>query len=173
VATDRRNGQAFVELIIGIVVIVMIVAGGIQYFYASNAHRKLTTTLRGEVGERAMSGIPYISTPSYILTWDEGDDGIRHTDDDTPRTASPAALTTIAGRSVNDTDDWDLLEPLSRDNPMLSLSASPAPTAELGLIDIERSDTIAVDPAVRALIFDRPSITVRHSVWMPLLGGLY
>jgi hypothetical protein len=171
--TNPRNGQAFVELIIGIVVIVIILVGGIQYFYAANAHRGLTTTVRGEVGEQALSGIPYISAPSYILTWSEGADNIRNTDDDIPSPGTPQTLITIGDRSVRDPVDWTLLDPLSRDNPMPLMRASMTPTTELALINVARSATIAVDPAVRTFLYDRPSITVRHSVWMPLLGGIY
>ncbi len=186
--TNPRNGQAFVELIIGIVVIVIIFAGGIQYFYASNAHRGLTTTIRGEVGELALSGSSSNSTPAYILTWDDGGDGIRHTDDDIPITessdddtlitGSSKTLSIIADRSVSNSVDWDLLNPLQRENPMLRMYESLTPTAELGFIHVGRSDTVDIDPAFRTFVLssnrqDIPTITVRHTVWMPLLGGLY
>jgi hypothetical protein len=174
VDTNTRNGQAFVELIIGIIVIVIILAGGIQFFYVSNAHRSLTTTVRGEVGEQALSGIPYISTPPYIFTWDDGNDDIRHTDDDTPITGSAQTLTTIADRSVSDPADWDRLDPLSHDNAMPLMHESQLPTTELSFIESSAPPvTIVVDPAVRTFLFDRPTVTVRHSIWMPLLGGIY
>ena len=56
---------------------------------------------------------------------------------------------------------------------MALLRTSPLPMVELALIKAERSERIEVDPAVRELIYDRPTVTVRHTVWMPLLGGLY
>ena len=169
----RRNGQAFVELILGIIVIVMILAGGIQYLAVANAHRGLTTTVRGEAGARALSDLPELSTPSYIRTWDAGRDGIRHTDDDTPETTLPWTLYTIADHSVRDVADWDRLDPLARASPMLRMHESLLPTAELDLISVERSDTVVVDPAVRTFIYDVPIVTVEHTVWLPLLGGLY
>ncbi len=172
--TKPRQGQAFVELIIGIVVIVMILAGGIQFFYVSNAHRSLTTTVRGSVGEQALIGSGTVETPEYVFTWDDGADEIRHTDDDTPVTGPPQTLTTIADYSVGTPADWDLLDPLSRDNPMLVMRESSLPTTELALIKSSTPPvTIVVDPAVRTFIFDLPTVTVRHTVWMPLLGGLY
>jgi hypothetical protein len=94
-------------------------------------------------------------------------------DDDTPVTATPLTLSTIADCSARDPVDWDLLKPLKRENPMLRMHESLTPTTELALINVKRSDTIAVDPAVRTFIYDRPTVTVRHTVWMPLLGGLY
>jgi len=174
VDTKPRQGQAFVELIIGIVVIVMILAGGIQFFYVSNAHRSLTTTVRGAVGEQALIGSGTIETPEYVFTWDDGADDIRHTDDDTPITGPPQTLTTIADRSVTNSADWDLLDPLSRDAPMRMMHEPSEPTTELALIKSSTLPvTVDVDPAVRTFIFDLPTVTVRHTVWMPLLGGLY
>jgi hypothetical protein len=181
VDTNPRNGQAFVELIIGIVAIVIIFVGGIQYFYASNAHRGLTTTIRGEVGELALSGSSSNSTPSYILTWDDGKDNIRHTDDDTPITESSITLSTIADGSVSNSVDWDLLNPLKRENPMRRMHephTPDTPTTALGFVNVGRSDTITVDPAFQTFVLsstqqDLANITVRHTVWMPLLGGLY
>ena len=89
---SNKNGQAFVELILGIIVIIIILTGGVQHLAVSNAHRALTTTVRGEVGELALSDSPTISAPLYIRTWNPGRDGIRHTDDDTvhnPRNNTP------------------------------------------------------------------------------------
>jgi len=170
----RRSGQAFVELILGIIVIIMILAGGIQYLRVANAHRGLTTTVRGEVGERALSGIFTNETPSYIQTWDDGGDDIRHTDDDTPDTIEdPLTLYTIADHSVRDDADWVQLDRLARDNPMLRMHESGTPTTELGFISVARPDTVDVDPAVREFIYDVPIVTVEHTVWFPLLGGLY
>jgi len=168
-----RAGQASVELIIGFIALIMILAGGIQYLAVSNAHRGITTTLRGEAGEQAMDPISLAATPAYLRTWDPGRDDIRHTDDDTAETTLPLTLYAIADRSVRDDADWDRLTPLERVNPMAEMRSSILPTVQLALIRAERSQTVPVDPAVRNLIFDRPTVTVRHTVWMPLMGGLY
>ncbi len=169
----RRSGQAAVEFIVGLLVLVMILVGGLQYLAVSNAHRGLTTTLRGEAGEQAMSALALVSTPAFIRTWDEGRDTIRHTDDDTPETTLPQTLSMIADRSAGDPADWDRLTPLDRVHPMRQMRESLLPASELSLIKVERSETVIVDPAVRNLIFDRPTVTVRHTVWLPLMGGLY
>ncbi len=169
----RRSGQAAVEFIVGLLVLVMILVGGLQYLAVSNAHRGITTTLRGEAGEQAMNALTLASTPSFIRTWDEGPDTIRHTDDDTPETALPQTLSTIADRSVGNPADWGRLAPLTRVNPMTQMQGALLPSTELALIKVERSETVTVDPAVRNLIFDRPTVTVRHTVWLPLMGGLY
>lgn len=169
----RRNGQAAVEFIVGMLVLVTILVGGIQYLVIANAHREITTTLRAEAGNRALNDFAFVSRPPFLRNWDEGRDTIRHTDDDTPVSALPFTLTAIASRSAAAPADWQHLSPLARANPMTRMHDSPMPMAELSFVKAEHSTTVAVDPAVRQLIFDRPTVTVRHTVWLPLLGGLY
>ena len=169
----RRGGQAAVEFIIGLLVLVILLAGGIQYLRVANAHRSITTTLRAEAGARALRDDVPAGIPPFLRGWDAGRDGIRHTDDDTAVEGPAFTLGGIARRSARAPADWEHLAPLQRDNPMALLRTSPLPMVELALIKAERSERIAVDPAVRELIYDRPAVTVRHTVWMPLLGGLY
>ena len=173
-ATDiHRNGQAAVEFIVGLLVLVTILVGGIQYLVIANAYREITTTLRAEAGSQALNDFAFVTTPPFLRNWDAGRDTIRHTDDDTPVRGLPATLTTLASRSAAAPADWEHLSPLARVNPMALMRDSPTPMAELSFVKAERSTTVTVDPAVRQLIFDRPTVTVHHTVWLPLLGGLY
>lgn len=169
----RRNGQAAVEFIIGLLVLVTILAGGIQYLYVANAHRSITTTLRAEAGERALRNDILVDIPPFLRDWKAGRDTIRHTDDDTAVTGSGVTLGAIARRSARQPADWERLTPLPQANPMATMRASPMPMVAMALVKAERSERVVVDPAVRELIYDRPTVTVRHTVWLPLLGGLY
>jgi len=169
----RQNGQAAVEFIVGMLVLVTIIAGGTQYLRSANAHRAITTTLRAEAGELALRPNLYSSIPHYLINWREGPDAIRHTDDDRPETGSSLTLNQIADYTVRNHADWETLSPLAHNNPLPQLQYSAMPMSELNLIKAERSDRVVVDRAVRELIFNRPHVTVRHTVWMPQLGGLY
>ena len=77
----RRNGQAAVEFIIGLLVLVTLLAGGIQYLRVANAHRSITTTLRAEAGARALRDDVLVDIPPFLRDWEAGRDGIRHTED--------------------------------------------------------------------------------------------
>jgi hypothetical protein len=170
---NRKNGQAMVELIVGLVAILALFAGMLQLAKLSTAQTDTLSKAREEAGSLAMSTVPLSSDADYIKFWEKGPDDRRYSVDDTHTEGNSAAFVgTVVSKAARDNAAWGVLRSVPR-NDILSLQSSPLPASQFGLVDGTESATIPLLPVVKHLLYDADSITVESKVWMPWMKELY
>lgn len=172
----RQSGQAAVEFVVGLLLMLIVLAGIIHVCRMGRTSLFLHAVLRGDAGKEAMSQIA-ASSPAYIADWQEGADGIRYTADDQPvRNAAmlPATLDLLTRDSVKNADDWSLIADDTRlPVSMFSLYATPIMATTVGFVHSKETLHVPVDFVIRQLVYDKDEVAIQEEVWMPLMGGLY
>ncbi len=169
----RRSGQAIVELIVGMIVVLALVAGMLQVASLTRAHTAVMVEARGHAGEAAMSDTYITAIPDYIAAVEVGPDGRSYSRDDTHTMASAVDLDgIIVNRSAPAPGDWDYLDAVPH-NQIAVLHRSTVPVVEFGLIGTVAHETITNLPAVRALLYDAETIEVEGKAWMTWTRGIY
>ena len=171
--TRRSSGQAAVEFIVCLILLLIVVIGMIHVATMGRASIYIHAAIRGRAGAEAMGGLTLGETPRNISDWEPGPDGIRYTADDRPVARNAGGIAdALTERSAKHPDDWSRVDPDS----LLSVSAIRLNNAETRLLSLVRGeDTIRIEiPSfIRQFIYDKGSVTVKEEVWMPLMGGLY
>ncbi len=168
-----RSGQAMVELIVGMIVILALVAGMLQVASLTRAHTAVMVEARGRAGGLAMSDAFITAIPDYIADVEVGPDGRSYSRDDTHTAASLVDLdNVIVTPTAPAAGDWAYLDAVPG-NRVSALHRSPAPVLEFGLIGTEEHAVIALLPAVRTLLYDAEEIEVEAKVWMTWTRGIY
>lgn len=172
----RRSGQAAVEFIVGLLLMLIVLTGIIHVCRMSRTSLFLHSVLRGNAGEEAMSVISSAST-GYISDWQAGPDGIRYTADDQPVRNSAMLLATLdllTRYTAENPDDWNYIAGGTRlPVSMVTLHASPIMATTVGFVHAEETLHVPVDTVIRQLIYDKDEVAIKEEVWMPLMGGLY
>lgn len=175
-ARRRQAGQAAIEFISGLLLLLLVVAGILHVSRMATTDLFLHSVLRGDAGERAMEGVASAS-PEYISDWQAGTDGTRYTADDQPvRNGAmlPTTLALLTSHSVQNAGDWGYVETQSQlPVSMVSLQASPIMATALGYVHREETLHVPVDTVIRQLVYDKDEVAIKGEVWMPLMGGLY
>ena len=172
-----ETGQATIEFVAGLLLLLLVLTGIVHINRMARTSLFLHAVLRGNAGERAMESGALSVSPPYISDWDAGADGARYTADDRPIQNSlvlPSTLSLFCNYSVKNPGDWsyvasDTQLPVS----MIRLSTAPAAGALLGFTRAEEDLHVPVDPVIRQLVYGKDEVTIRETVWMPLMGGLY
>ena len=176
-----RSGQAMIELMIGMILILILLAGIGQFLQVAYVHTDMDATVRGAAGTLAMSSTTK-KTPHNIQTWLPGPDNQRFTADDVEKAGSPATIATIAGDSVAKASDWAALDfEFQRLAPahfpsLDKIKQQAGALTELGFVvspTDQSSKTVPVFDLARSLFYDKKDITVKEDVWMPIMSGLY
>ena len=162
-----------IELMLGMILILILVAGTIQFMVVAFAHAGLDGNLRGEVGLLALSPQAFQDTPRYIQTWDPGADGQRLTADDQAKLTSSRTLAVIANDSIVQPTDWNFLNALSKGCSLRQIDQSAAPEANLGFVKKTQALSVSVSDVAQNLFYASDTIIVKEEVWLPILNGLY
>lgn len=170
----NRSGQAMVEFVITLLVVVVAVTGILQFIELAAEREDQISSIRGIAGEQAIAGNGMANAAEDIRDWEEGDDGIRHTADDVMKRGNLSGTLgrDVLDQTVRDDADWGLLEP-AVNSEIPRVRASGAPTARLGLYHAKTEKEIDLFPATRDWLLKKDSITVGAEIWMPSLelGG--
>jgi hypothetical protein len=171
-----RSGQAMIEVIVGLVAMVVLIAGLIQIVKLTRAQTEAMIDAREMVGALAFDDDPLSAFPGYIEDVEVGPDGRTYTGDDTTSDANAGEFDTrIVRRLVspdNEANEWDTLDALPS-SAFTSLHESLAPSTEFGLLRGQASTTIPTDPAIRQLLYNADEIEVECEVWMTWTRGIY
>ena len=162
---SSRAGQALVEMVVGLVAILAIVAGLLQIGLLAHAHTQTLMQARAEAGAFAMSPTfaQQAPAPQYLYDWSAGADGRTHSRDDKPlfalsddvrddvlAHAKPPALGNYVG-----------------DNPVNEAYESEALLDSFRIVHgREESEDIPLYPVVRTLLYDAESIRLEADVWL-------
>jgi hypothetical protein len=166
-------GQAMIELMIGVITILILLVGTVQFLAVADAHSGIDSTIRGQTGVLAMSPLTIEDMPRYIQTWQPGPDGQRFTADDQATCIGPTTITTIANDSVYNMTDWNEFANLTQPSSLDALHQAPPPLMALGFRNVQQSTTVPVSQFAQELFYGNAFVTVKEDVWMPIMNGLY
>lgn len=168
-----RHGQALIEVIVGLVVVLVLVAGLLQLASLTKTHTDVFVSAREEAGDAAMQEAPFSQFPSYIRDVTTGPDEKTYSSDDEFTIANSEIFNqSVVEMSASNSADWALLDSVS-DNPVSGLHDTQFPQNEFGLLYGEASETVPLIPAVRHLIYGADEIEVKSEVWMTWTRGIY
>jgi len=158
-----------IELAAAIVLILIILLGMIHLGKLANMQLRLQNEARVEAGIQALSAGSGGDAPEAIRDWEAGKDGHFGTADDVPVLSPVNTMGTfvIASGDLTPADGSRL--PFSLLNFARSGNMG---LYELGFVKREASDTLNVDSFIQSLIYSKPIVTIRETVWMPATGGL-
>ena len=166
------SGQAMIEFVVAILLVVIILAGLLQFVELAGIKGLLLAAIRREAGEQALGQrIVLSAAPIYILDWEAGADQIRHTADDTADRglAGNTLQAAVVDRSVANPADWSFLND-ARNTAIPVLHASSRPLSALGFIHADLAEEVTLLPAMRDWLIGKETITVGTELWFPRLG---
>ena len=166
------SGQAMIEFVVAILLVVIILAGLLQFVELAGIKGLLLAAIRREAGEQALGQrIVLSAAPIYILDWEAGADQIRHTADDTSDRglAGNTLQAAVVDRSVANPADWSFLND-ARNTAIPVLHASSRPLSALGFIHADLAEEVTLLPAMRDWLIGKETITVGTELWFPRLG---
>ena len=172
----RHAGQAMIELMAGLVVVLAVFAGLLQIASLTRTHTEANVEARREAGSLTMldtlDGLP-LTMPDYMRDRFEGPDTRRHSRDDTFDNANPANFDgLITQQTAPDQAGWDALNSVPG-NAVSGLNGNPNPVAMFGLVRGQEEDQVELIPAVRSLLYHADSIDVEGKAWMTWTKGIY
>jgi hypothetical protein len=176
-ANRNRNGQALIEFIVGLVVVVVLFAGLMQLTTLTRLHTETMVQARREAGERAMSQIggsyQTASSAEYIKAVEEGDDGRPYSADDDIEKGNPFTFDEmIVSRAAENSLEWSILDNAPADE-IADLHGNGDPASLFGLVRGDEDVSVPVISAVQSLLYDSDTIDIEVEVWMALTEGLY
>jgi hypothetical protein len=168
-----RSAQAMIEVIVGLVAMVVLIAGLIQIVKLTRAQTDAMIEAREMVAVMAFDDEPLSAYPGYIQDVEVGPDGRRFSSDDTTTDANAVDFdTTFVGQLVSQAAEWNTIGELPS-SAFTSLHGSPAPYTEFGLLRGRGSRSILTDPALRHLLYNADEIEIECEVWMTWTRGIY
>ena len=171
---SSSSGQAMVEMLVGIVALLVLIAGLLQVVTLSSTQTATMVEARHLAGIASIDGVDSTFTPDYIKDWQAGPDGKRYTTDDvfTPGDTSMFEGTIIGKASPPDNTGWTTID--SVPNNMLSvIHNSGMPQDELGLVKGTDSSNVVVVPIIQTLVYGADSITINSDVRMTSTTEIY
>jgi hypothetical protein len=168
-----KSGQAIVELMVGLVALLVLIAALLQVASLSSAHDATMVEARRQAGELAMMDAEPAFVPDYILDWHAGPDTKRYTRDDTFTTADPAQFKgTIIDKAAADSTGWDRIDAVPN-NRISRIHGSGMPQTELGFVKGTASTNVDLLPVIQSLVYAADSITMETETWMTWTKGIY
>ncbi|MBU4365879.1 MAG: pilus assembly protein [Verrucomicrobia bacterium] len=164
------RGQAMVEFMVGLVVMLVLLAGLIQIGQLTHARTRTMIAARAAAGLLAMNPTPPLSETALLITdWVPGPDRRRHTHDDMALVTSNAV--TLPGELVGQAH----LErvPAAPTNALSTLKDSPNPAGDFFLVKGEASASVPILPIIRRLVYAHPTLEVESTAWLVWTGGIY
>ncbi len=172
-AAKRKQGQAMIELIIGLVAVLVLVSGLLQVASLTKNHTDAMVEARGEAGRKAVDLFGGAESGDYIKDWEAGADGKRYTrDDDFTGGSRGAFVGTIVDKAGRSQEDWDIITRTPHKG-MAELRSGAEPTETFGLLHGEARRDVVLLPAVRSLLYRADSIDVESEAWMTWCTGIY
>lgn len=173
VFSARKDGQAITELMVGLVAIVVLLAGLVQIATIAKRHTDAMVKARKDAGRLAMQSGRPASAAAYLEDWDVAADGKRYTRDDDPIDGDPGDFNSyIVDKAAQNAVGWDILDSAQHDDiPRLRNSAIPA--TQFGLVEGHAEDTVELFPVFRHLIYAADAINIECRVWQTWTTGIY
>ena len=168
---SSRSGQAFIELMAGLVVIMVLLSGFVLVAELFETHNQTMVSAQLSAAEAAMAEeYSPLLPPVYLSGWGAGADQSRYTRDDVPLWVSNPNLhiNRIASYA-----DPEAIAGLIPGNPLSSIATDEDAAMEFMLVSGSSMRTVPTLPVVRQLFYNKSGISVRTQIWMTWLRGLY
>ena len=169
----KKTGQALIEFMIGLVIVLVLVGGLVQFVSLFHAQTDSMTAARLKAGSAMFSNFYYSDNADYIEDVLVGADGSSYSADDTFTDGDVVNFRDkIIEKSVGDGTEWIIIDGISGDRlPRLRVSGNPS--IDFGLVRGYDSRDVELLSATRNLLYRADKIEIRSEVWMPLSGGIY
>lgn len=163
---EERSGQAIIELMAGLTIIVIVSAFLFQMTTLTRVHTDMVLRARYEGGVLAQQQHPFSVAAEYIHDWDPGADSKRYTVDDETTSGDAGRFTSdVVDYAGGDPAGWSVLD-ASSNAALPSLRGAVNPAALFGLIRHRERQSFDVLPAVRSLLYRADTIDLEYDVWM-------
>lgn len=165
------SGQALIELMAGLIVIMVLLSGFALVAVLTDAHNKTIVSAQLGVSESAMMDeYDPVFDSVYLSGWGTGPDNKSYTRDDVPVwPADPGEYVDRITRYAHPEN----LNAILPDNPVSQIAANEELARQFRLVTGYSLQTVPALPVVRHLFYDRSSISVRSQLWMTWLKDLY
>lgn len=163
------SGQAIAELVITMILFLIIASATVHFATLAFAQLELKSTLRAEAGVDAM-GRASRMLPEAISDWSAGADGRVYTADDQP--VSGGVLVFSRLHEYAEVDGGAMMLRSHLEDSPARLSDDGFSLFQLGLIRRSDAVDVPVDPFLQDTIYSKPTIKLRETRWMPLMGGM-
>lgn len=177
--TDRAiHGQAMIELIVGMVPLLALIAAIIVVGLLGQRRSRTMAEARRDAAALSMLNLPpgndILSDASYIRDWSQGQDSFSLSSDDSFSRGDTASFQeTVVEKSDYSGSDWELIDSIPG-NRLTRLRSDPAVMGSLGLVKGHASHRVLIAiPAFRRLISRSDSIEVESTVWLTSCRGIY
>jgi hypothetical protein len=162
-----------IEVLVGIVALIVLIAGLLQVASLSAGQTGTMVTARKKAGDNAMNGGQVASVPDYIKDWQVSSDKKHYTADDTfsPADANQFEGTIIEHAAV-DSSGWTIIDSVPH-NRFTIIHKSGTPQYDLGLVEGHDSTNVYLLPVIQELVYRADSIKIDSKVWMTSTKGIY
>ena len=160
------GGQATTELVIGLVALMAVFMGLLQVASLSRDNVENLIEAR-ESADRNVGNGTLGGAGRPIVGWDEGDDGLSFTADDTAAVGTTEDAGLFSGELGAPCDLGALPTAFTGHNFLPELDTLYLFHSAANLTSAEVSRRVELEDAVRALIDDRDRITLKDQVYMP------
>ena len=167
----NKDGQALTEFIVGLVAIMVLVAGLVQIASITKAHTDAMFSARKEAGQLSMQDGTLLSASLFIKDWKENDDEKRYTKDDSATTDSLMKFNNdIVEYASDSADGWSIMNNAKYDAiPNLRNSTG----VQFGMVRGNAGSSVDLLPIFQKLIYAAPEIDLECTVWMTWTKGIY
>jgi len=168
-----RDGQAAIEFLAGIVVILTLFAVIVQMVSLTRADLDGMSEARREAGRLSLTPLEVADNPDFIHNWETGDDTHPYSRDDTHTLASEGAFTAIFTSPIAPAPPGSTLMARIPRNSIRDLADSARPVTHFGLVSAHSSESVPLLPAVRHLLYDATEIEIENTVWLTATADIY
>ena len=166
----RSTGQAMVEFIVRLVIVLVLLVGLIQVGQLTHARTRTMIAARAAAGQLAMAPtVPVSEVAPLIYNWVPGPDLRRHTHDDLALVTSNAA--TLPGELVGQAHLEQV--PDAPVNALATLRDSPNPAGAFFLVKGKASESVPILPIIRRLVYAHSTLEVKSDAWLVWAEGIY
>jgi hypothetical protein len=165
----EKSGQALVELIVALVVILVLFAGILQVSSLGVHQSRAMVEARRLAGMKSMLDVSSFSGPLYIEAVTTGPDNTSYSRDDAVISGNPAVFVSGITTFSRPAD----LNQYRTNNAVTVIDGSAFPQFMFGLVQGEKTETIGLMPVISQMVYRADSVEVRGSAWMTWTKGIY
>lgn len=170
-----RSGQAMVEFVVAIVLIMVVVGGILAVANLQRADSKSMLGATSEAIENSM-GNPIPKNFSPVSDWSNGVDGHEQTKDDRQKQGDFSNVReAITGRTAPN-GDWSAFDRYDGNSVIyddIKQLDSSGGLSSIGMVEGESMELAEIPHVIQQSLGLPSEVTVENQVWMPKTGGLY
>ncbi len=166
-----RQGQAVVELVVGLICLLVVIGGLLQLVLMARSDTETLQKATAEAASRAADSGMLSESFSPIRDWEPGADTYLQTKDDVETAGSFGPLRDRIARKTFPDGDMSAVDG-ARFGDMQELATGGSTAALHGMVSGEASEEVEVLPVSRALFGLKNPATVENTVWFPKITRL-